>query len=104
MSTYNFHGDVDGLGDHGPVERDHRADPVVVLRLAEQLVDRVREEAPALIGYAEIIRDELTQAAPDGRGANLGRIRSSLEMICVNVLAGTGSLALVRRLNTLLRL
>ncbi|MGW0627856.1 hypothetical protein [Streptomyces sp. NPDC002758] len=101
MSMYDFHGDVDGLGDfsdHGPVETHKGAGAAAVLRLAEQLVERLRSEAPALIGYGEIIRDELTQAAPDGRGANKGRIRSSLDTIGIGVTAGTGSLALVQEL------
>lgn len=107
MSAYDFHGNVNGpgdFGDQGPVETRNGSGTAAVLRLAEQLVERLRTENPALIGYGEIIRDELTQAAPDGRGANQGRIRFALETIGIGVTAGTGSLALVQQLTQALGL
>ncbi|GGJ21800.1 hypothetical protein [Streptomyces brasiliensis] len=106
MSTYNFHGNADGSRGYGDHDGDDRVgiNNGALLRVAEQLVERLRSENPALIGYAEIIRDELTQAAPDGRGANHGRIRSSLETIGVGVSAGTGSLVLVQQLTHVLGL
>ncbi len=106
MSTYNIR-NVNGpanLGDHGRIEVNHQgADPAAVLRLAEQLVQRLSIEKPALVPQAQIIQGELAEAA-EGRPANRGRIRSALETISIGVTAGGGGLALAQELSRILGL
>jgi hypothetical protein len=94
VSTYDI-SDIDGPSDNG-------ADPAAVLRLAERLVELLGIEKPALVPKGEVVRDELSQAAHDGLPANRGRIRFALEAIRIGVAAGTGSLALVQRIDRVL--
>lgn len=107
MSTYNFHGNISGpanFGDHGRIEINNGMDPAAVLRVADQLVERLRGENPALVGQAEVIQGELVQAGQEGRAADRGRIRSALETISIGVAAGSGGLALAQELGRALGL
>ncbi|MFF6988720.1 hypothetical protein [Streptomyces sp. NPDC010273] len=100
MSTFNFNGGNitnSHIGDHGHVE-NHGTDSATVLRIAEQLVDRLRGENPTLVPQAQVIQGELAQAGEQGRVADRGRIRTALETITIGVGAGTGGLALVEQL------
>lgn len=105
MSTFNFHGNITGpanIGDNGRIEigemHQHGTDAVDTLRLAGELVARLRAEYPALAPEAEVIRGELTGAGGEGRPADRGRIRAALETISVGVAAGSGGLALAQEL------
>ncbi|WP_320776924.1 hypothetical protein [Streptomyces sp. CRN 30] len=107
MSTFNFHGDIKGpsnFGDHGRIEIHHGADPAAALELAGRLVDRLRDERPALAPQAEAVRGELVRAGEEGRPADSGRVRAALETIGVGVAAGSGSLALVQEITRVLGL
>ncbi|WP_406120751.1 hypothetical protein [Streptomyces sp. NBC_00989] len=101
MSTFNFNGGGNitnsHIGDHGHVV-NNGTDSATVLRLAEQLVDRMRGENPVLVPQAQVIQGELVQAGEEGRAANRGRIRAALETITIGVGAGSGGLALVEQL------
>ncbi|MFJ8629437.1 hypothetical protein [Streptomyces sp. NPDC093568] len=94
MSTYDI-SDIDGPSENG-------ADPAAVLRLAERLVELLGIEAPALVPKGVVVRDELHHAIHDGLPANRGRIRFALEAIRIGVAAGSGSLALVQRIDRVL--
>ncbi|MEV0481126.1 hypothetical protein AB0I69_11040 [Streptomyces sp. NPDC050508] len=101
MSTFNFNGGNitnSHIGDNGRVENNYGTDPAAVLGLAEQLVDRMRGENPALVPQAQVIQGELVQAGEEGRAANRGRIRAALETITIGVGAGSGGIALVEQL------
>ncbi|MFI5680300.1 hypothetical protein [Streptomyces cellulosae] len=101
MSTFNFHGNIEGpanFGDNGRIEINNGADAATVLRVADQLVDRLRGENPALVAPARVIQGELAQAGQEGRAADRGRIRSALETISVGVAAGSGGFALAQEL------
>jgi hypothetical protein len=106
MSTYNIN-NVNGpanLGDNGRIEINNGMDAAAVLRVADQLVERLRSENPALVGQAEVIQGELVQAGQEGRAADRGRIRSALETISIGVAAGSGGLALAQELGRALGL
>ncbi|GCB45127.1 hypothetical protein [Streptomyces sp. NL15-2K] len=106
MSTYNIN-NVNGpanLGDHGRIEVNNGMDAAAVLRVADQLVERLRGENPALVTQAEVIQGELVQAGQEGRPADRGRIRSALETISIGVAAGSGGLALAQELGRILGL
>jgi len=101
MSTYNFNGNISGpsnFGDNGRIEINNGTDADGVLRIAEQLVDRMRGENPNLARQAEVIQGELVRAGEEGRAADRGRIRTALETITIGVGAGSGGLALVEQL------
>ncbi|WP_406453016.1 hypothetical protein OH768_12420 [Streptomyces sp. NBC_01622] len=101
MSTYNFNGNISGpsnFGDNGRIEINNGTDAADVVRLAAQLVDRLRGEHPTLVSQAQVIQGELVQAGEEGRAANRGRIRAALETITIGVGAGSGGLALVEQL------
>lgn len=100
MGTYNIR-NVNGpanLGDNGRIEINNGTDAAAVLHLADQLVERLRRENPALVPQAQVIQGELAQAGQEGRAANRGRIRAALETIGVGVAAGSGGLALAEQL------
>ncbi|MCX5238527.1 hypothetical protein OG824_25345 [Streptomyces prunicolor] len=100
MSTFNFNGGNitnSHIGDQGHVV-NHGTDSATVLRIAEQLVDRMRGENPTLVSQAQVIQGELVQAGEEGRAANRGRIRAALETITLGVGAGSGGLALAEQL------
>ncbi|MFE0253859.1 hypothetical protein [Streptomyces sp. NPDC059010] len=106
MSTFNIR-NINGpanIGDHGRIEINNGADPAAVLRLAEQLVERLRADNPALVPQAQVIQGELASTGQDGRTADRGRIRSALETIGIGVAAGSGSLALVQEIGRVLGL
>ncbi|GAA3529967.1 MULTISPECIES: hypothetical protein [Streptomyces] len=106
MGTYNIR-NVNGpanIGDNGRIEIHNGADPAVVLRLAAQLVERLRIDNPRLVPQGQIIEGELAAAGQDGLPENRGRIRSALETIGIGVAAGSGSLALVQELTRVLGL
>ncbi|WP_217236724.1 hypothetical protein [Streptomyces sp. AC555_RSS877] len=101
MGTYNFHGNISGpsnFGDNGRIEINHGADAAAVLKVADQLVERLRGESPSLVAQAQVIQGELVQAGQEGRVADRGRIRAALETIGIGVAAGSGSLALAQEL------
>ncbi|MFJ9815621.1 hypothetical protein ACIRU3_10160 [Streptomyces sp. NPDC101151] len=102
MSTYNFHGNVNGpsnMGDHGRIEINHyEPPPEAVVRLAEGLIEALRAEYPVLVGHGEVIRGALMESVGDGGPPNRGRIRSALETISIGAAAGTGSLAFTQQL------
>ncbi|GLW50752.1 hypothetical protein Stsp02_64130 [Streptomyces sp. NBRC 14336] len=106
MSNYHIN-NVNGpanFGDHGRIEINNGADAATLLRLADQLVERLRVENPALVPHAQVIRGELADAGQDGRSADRGRIRSALETIGIGVAAGSGGLALAQDIGRLLGL
>ncbi|MEV5527386.1 hypothetical protein [Streptomyces prunicolor] len=107
MSTYNFKGNISGpsnFGDNGRIEINNGTDAAGVLRIAEQLVDRMRGENPTLVSQAQVIQGELVQADQEGRAANRGRIRAALETITIGVGAGSAGLTLVEQLKNALGL
>ncbi|MHB9858227.1 hypothetical protein [Streptomyces sp. YIM S03343] len=106
MGTYNIE-NVTGsnIGDNGRIEINHYgADPAAVLQLADRLVDRLRQDNPALVPQAQVIQGELASAGQGGEPANRGRIKAALETISVGVAAGSGGLALVQELGRVLGL
>ncbi|MFS8197412.1 hypothetical protein ACLVWQ_01870 [Streptomyces sp. CWNU-52B] len=107
MSTFNFHGDINGpanFGDHGRIEVSNGPDPAQSLRLAADLVELLRTENPRLVAPAEVVRGELARAGQDGAAPDRGRVRSALETISVGVAAGSGGLALAQELSRVLGL
>lgn len=101
MSTFNFHGNISGpsnFGDNGRIEINNGTDAATVLQVADQLVERLRRENPALVPQAQVIQGELAQAGQEGRAAHRGRIQAALETISVGVAAGSGGLALAEQL------
>ncbi|GGP37609.1 hypothetical protein [Streptomyces abikoensis] len=101
MSTYNFHGSISGqsnFGDHGRIEVHHGQSPAEALRLAGELVRRLRAESPGLAEPADLVRGELARADAEGRSVDRGRVRQWLELITTGVAAGSGSLALAQDL------
>ncbi|MDL2081875.1 hypothetical protein QNN03_36160 [Streptomyces sp. GXMU-J15] len=106
MSNYHIN-NVNGpanFGDHGRIEINNGTDAATLLRLADQLVERLRVENPALVPHAQVIQGELAGAGQDGRSADRGRIRSALETIGIGVAAGSGGLALAQDIGRLLGL
>ncbi|MBC2902084.1 hypothetical protein [Streptomyces cupreus] len=101
----NYHiNNVNGpaiFGDNGRMEINNGTDAATLLRLADQLVERMRVESPALVPQAQVIQGELAQ---DGRPADRGRIRAALETIGIGVAAGSGGLALAQEIGRVLGL
>ncbi|WP_328874548.1 hypothetical protein OHT76_33305 [Streptomyces sp. NBC_00287] len=102
----NYHiNNVNGpaiLGDNGRIEINNGTDPAVLLRLADQLVERLRAESPALVPQAQVVQGELADAGQQGRPADQGRIRAALETIGAGVAAGSGGLALAQEIGRML--
>ncbi|MDT9695018.1 hypothetical protein [Streptomyces sp. P17] len=103
----NYHiNNVNGpaiLGDNGRIEiNNNGTDPAVLLRLADQLVERLRAESPALVPQAQVVQGELADAGQQGRPADQGRIRAALETIGAGVGAGSGVLVLAQEIGRLL--
>lgn len=111
MSSFNFHGPVNGpvqAGDHNtmnvngpgasgdsPAASDARANEAVVA-LAQRLVDVLARENPGLLPQAEQVRAELERGGRQGAEApDTGRIRQRLDLITSGTAAGSGALALV---------
>ncbi|MCT9075517.1 hypothetical protein [Streptomyces fulvoviolaceus] len=104
MTTYNIN-NVNGpsnIGPDGRIEINNGTDAAVVLRLAGELVDRLRRESPALVPQAEIVQGELARAGQGGQSPDWGRIRSALETIGVGVATGSGGLALAQEIGRIL--
>ncbi|ANP50269.1 hypothetical protein J2Z21_000997 [Streptomyces griseochromogenes] len=100
MSTYNFHGNINGpanMGDQVRIDITHGLNLEGVIRLSEGLLDALRAEYPGLVGHGEIIRGALAESEADGGPPNRGRIRSALETISIGASAGSGSLAFVQQ-------
>lgn len=107
MSTFNINGDINGpanFGDHGRIEINNGADAAQSLRLAAELVERLRTENPPLVAQAEVVRGELARAGQDGAAPDRGRVRAALDTISVGVAAGSGGLALAQELSRVLGL
>lgn len=104
----NYHiNNVNGpaiFGDNGRMEINNGTDAATLLRLADQLVEKLRVESPALVPQAQVIQGELAGAGQDGRTADRGRIRAALETIGIGVAAGSGGLALAQEIGRVLGL
>jgi hypothetical protein len=106
MSTHHFHDDVSGpfaAGDQRRVEVHTGADMETLLDLADELVERLHYENPALVPQGEIILTELEGADEERSPANRGRIRFALDEISVGVSARSASLAITQELSRMLR-
>ncbi|MCM2386892.1 hypothetical protein [Streptomyces albipurpureus] len=108
MNTYNI-GSVSGgqnqFGDHGVnvsgggrAQINHGASPAEAIRLAGELVRRLRQDQPALVGQAELLEGELVSAQREGREVDQGRVRRWLEAISAGAGAAGGALALAQAL------
>ncbi|MFC9278932.1 hypothetical protein [Streptomyces collinus] len=101
MSTYNFHGNINGpahMGDHGRIEVNvHGPATEPLVRLAEGLIEALRAEYPVLVPHGEVIHGALMESVGDGGPPNRGRIRSALETISIGAAAGTASLAFTQQ-------
>ncbi len=105
MSTYNFHGEISGpgnFGDHGRIEINQSAGEAQALRLAADLVLRLRTENPQLAEEARIVQGELVSAQQEQRPADRGRIRQALETISLGLTVGGGGLELAEKLGHVL--
>ncbi|MGW8784324.1 hypothetical protein ACWGNM_40530 [Streptomyces sp. NPDC055796] len=107
MGTFNFNGDVNAgiIGDHGTInvgQQDGGA--AQTLRLAAELAQWLRDQgaAPGRIEAAEALHGELDRAAQEGRPAEPGVIRRSLETITLGLGVGSGGLVLAQEISRLL--
>ncbi|MEU9987298.1 hypothetical protein ACFZCP_10245 [Streptomyces sp. NPDC007971] len=101
MSTYNFHGNINGpanMGDHGRIDITHGLNLEGVIQLSEGLLAALRAEYPGLVHHGDVIRGALAESEADGGPPNRGRIRSALEAVSISASAGTSSLAFVQQL------
>ncbi|MER6446182.1 hypothetical protein DEJ51_26340 [Streptomyces venezuelae] len=107
MSTYNFHGNVSGtnnIGDHGTINVGQQDTAGQTLRLAAELALWLRAQgaAPERIDAAQALHAELDRAGQEGRAAEPGLIRRSLETVTLGLGAGTTGLALAQEISRLL--
>ncbi|MGW6848022.1 hypothetical protein ACWGCK_04570 [Streptomyces virginiae] len=107
MSTYNFHGNVSGpnnIGDHGTINIGQQDTAAQTLSLAAELARWLRAEGASQdrLDAAQALRGELDRAGQEGRAAEPGLIRRSLETITLGLGAGSTGLALARELGRLL--
>lgn len=107
MGTFNFNKDVNAgiIGDNGTInigQQDGGA--AQTLRLAAELAQWLRDQgaAPGRIEAADVLHGELGRAAQEGRPAEPGVIRRSLETITLGLGVGSGGLALAQEIGRLL--
>ncbi|MFB6805948.1 hypothetical protein [Streptomyces sp. NPDC056387] len=106
MGTFNFNEKVTAgiIGDHGTVNVGQQDGAAQTLRLAAELARWLREQDadPGRIRAADDLHGELDRAAQQGRPAEPGLIRRSLETITLGLGAGSGGLALAQEISRLL--
>ncbi|MGW6981804.1 hypothetical protein ACWGE1_20555 [Streptomyces sp. NPDC054932] len=107
MSTYNFHGNVSGtnnIGDHGTVNIGQQDGAAQTLRLAAELAQWLRAQGAGQdrLDAAQTLQGELDRAGREGRAAEPGLIRRSLETITLGLGAGSTGLALAQEISRLL--
>ncbi|WP_405528311.1 hypothetical protein OG592_10265 [Streptomyces avidinii] len=107
MSTYHFHGNVSGpnnIGDHGTINIGEQDTAARTLRLAAELAQWLRAEGagPERLDAAQALRGELERAGQEGRPAEPGLIRRSLETVTLGLGAGSAGLALAQEISRLL--
>ncbi|MEU9799763.1 hypothetical protein [Streptomyces sp. NPDC051000] len=106
MSTYNFHGDINGpavYGDHATLNIGDPETAARTLRLAGELALWLKSEgAPQdRIDAAETLRAELDRAARERCSVEPGLVRRCLETVTLGLGAGSTGLVLAQEITRL---